>query len=221
MTLKIGHRGAAGHAPENTLLALEKGIALGADLVEFDVQGTRDGHLVLIHDKRVDRTTDGRGEVAELPLNEIRKLNAGNGQTVPLLEEALNVTNGRVGIVIEIKIEGIAAQVCSLVEAARFRNPIIYASFFHRELLEVRQTLRTAQTMALLEGMPVNLTSFAMDAQATHVGLALDSVTKQYVDALHGKGLRIFVYTVNDPDDIRWVKSIGADGIISDFPDRI
>ena len=106
--LRIGHRGAAGHAPENTLASIEKAIALGADLVELDVQRTRDGYLVIIHDKTVDRTTDGTGSVSRMTLATLRTLHAGDGQRVPTLEEALQVANGRVGLIPEIKADKVS-----------------------------------------------------------------------------------------------------------------
>src|SRR5213593_3287192 len=95
--LRIGHRGAAGYAPENTLRSIEQAIALGCDLVEVDVRRTRDGDLVLLHDERVDRTTNGKGNVAEMTLKDLRTLDAGGGPRIPTLQEALHVADGRVG----------------------------------------------------------------------------------------------------------------------------
>ena len=108
---KVGHRGAAGHAPENTISGLERGIELDADFIEIDVQRTSDGHLVLMHDKSVDPTTNGTGTLCEMSLEELRHLDAGNGQQVPLLEEALTVMGARAGITIECITPGIGAQV--------------------------------------------------------------------------------------------------------------
>ena len=200
---------------------MEKAIALGADFVEFDVQQTRDGHLVIIHDKRVDRTTDGRGYVTEMSLDQVRKLKAGDGRPIPLFEEVTRVANGRAGVIIEIKTEGIAERVCAKVQESGFTGPVIFASFLHAELLQVRNILETATTMAMLKGVPIRPTLFAADAKVSHVGLALGSITKTFVNALRSEGFRVFVYTVNDPFDIQWVKSLGVDGIISDFPERI
>ena len=219
--LKIGHRGAAGHAPENTLASLGKGIDLGVDAVEFDVQRTGDDALVLFHDRRVDRVTNGQGVIGELKLSELRKFDAGHGQHIPLLEEALKAINGRVGAMIEIKIEGIATQVCRVVESVRFSGPTIYASFFHKELVEVRRVLQSAQTLALFEGVPVNPMPLITDSQATHAGIALDCLTQAFVNILQSQKIKVFVYTVDDPIDIQWVKSLGVDGIISNFPERL
>ena len=219
--LRIGHRGAAGYAPENTLSSVQKAIALGVDLVEVDVQRTQDGHLVILHDKRVDRITDGVGYASAMTLEEIRSLKAGNGQKIPTLEEILDLADGRAGLILEMISEGMAEELCDRVRARGFASPVIYASFLHCELLKVRCCEASAKTMALLEGIPVEPASFAIDAKVTHVGLAIDSISPRFVNVLQSAGLQVFVYTVNDPLDIQWIKSLGVDGIISDFPDRV
>ena len=101
--LKIGHRGAAGHAPENTLAAIQKGIALGVDFVEIDVRRTADGVLVALHDETVDRTTNGNGRVDHLSLPDVKKLRAGNGEHIPALETVLKVAGGRAGLMFGTK----------------------------------------------------------------------------------------------------------------------
>lgn len=219
--LRIGHRGAAGHAPENTLAALERAIGLGVDLVEFDVRRSSDGALVLVHDGTVDRTTTGQGSVASLPLSVLRGLDAGGGERIPLLEEALACLNGRSGAMIELKVRGIATDVYATVKAVHFQGMVIYASFFHEELRRVRTVMPDALTLALLEGTPVHSAAFAIGANPTHVGLALNAVTPALVQALQLQGLTVFVYTVDEPDDIARMKGMGVDGIISNFPDRL
>ena len=219
--LRIGHRGAAGHAPENTLAALEFGIKLGVDLVEFDVRQSADGALVLFHDRTVDRTTNGKGNVEALPLRILRELDAGGGERIPLLEEALTCLNGRAGAIIELKVRGITADVCSTVKAAHFQGAVIIASFFHEELLLVKGVMAEAQTLALLEEAPVPYTIFATDARTTHVGLALDVVTPALVQALQTHRIKVFVFTVDEPEDIARMKRLRVDGIISNFPERI
>ncbi len=221
MLLRIGHRGARGHAPENTLAAIEKGIALHAHMVEFDVQRTRDGQLVLLHDATVDRTTNGHGPIAQLSWTDVRKLSGVGGQPIPLLADALRVASGRTGVMIEMKAEGIARDVARLVRESQFSGPVVYASFLHDELVEIRRNEAQAHTLALIEAVPVNRTAFATDAQATHVGVAFETLTASFLSALHAKSFRVFVYTVNEPADIRLAKTLGVDGIISDYPDRL
>ena len=204
--LRIGHRGAAGHAPENTLAAIECAIKLGVDLVEFDVRLTADGALVLFHDETVDRTTNGEGLVQSSPLSVLRGLDAGGGERIPLLEEALACLNGRAGAMIELKVRGLAADVCAKVKAVVFQGPVIYASFFHDELLTIRKVMANANTLALLEGAPVHLTAFAIDAQATHAGLGLDSVRPALVQELQAQGVKVFAFTVDELEDIARMK---------------
>ena len=219
--LRIGHRGAAGHAPENTLAALELAITYGVDMVEFDVRRTADGTLVLLHDDSVDRTTNGEGKIEELSLSLFRELDAGGGERIPFLEEALACLSGRAGAMIELKVRGTASDVCAKVQEADFHGAVIYASFFHEELLTVRRLMRDALTLALIEDAPIHSTAFATNAQATHAGLALNTVTSSLVQGLQAKDIKVFVYTVDEPDDIARMKRLGVDGIISNFPDRI
>jgi glycerophosphoryl diester phosphodiesterase len=219
--LRIGHRGACGHEPENTLASIERAIALKCDLTEVDVQRTADGSLVLLHDERVDRTTNGKGPVAEMHLEEVRKLDAGRGQKIPTLEEALKAAHGRLGLILELKAEGLAYDVCGAIRAGGFPGEIIYASFLHDELQHVRRADPDARTLVLFKRLPKDPAAEAARLQATHVGLRFDSATKAIVNALHKARLTLFVYTVNKPADMARMRSLGVDGIVSDFPDRL
>ena len=219
--LKIGHRGAAGHAPENTLAGVEMGIRLGADLVEVDVQITCDGHLVLMHDRSVRRTTGAEGRLSEMSLEQARKLDAGNGQRIPLLREVLELANQRIGLILESKTPGSARLIIREASKFGFEGPVVVASFNHPDLVCVRETYPDALVMALLEGIPVQGAQFAVDAGATHAGIALDSMTIEFGRTLRQAGLQVFLYTANEPEEIQLAKSLGADGIISNFPERI
>ena len=219
--LRIGHRGAAGHAPENTLAAIQKGIALGVDFVEIDVRRTADGVLVILHDETVSRTTNGTGRVDRLSLHEVKKFDAGNGEQIPTLEEVMTVTDGRVGLMLELKIEGIAQQAVEAVQGAGFNSPVIYASFLHDELTHIRAVAPGASLMALFDNVPRTPVSRAIAQRPSHVGLRHDRATRRLVDAFHQEGLVVCVYTANCPGDIQHALSVGVDGVISNFPDRI
>ncbi|HWF61856.1 MAG TPA: glycerophosphodiester phosphodiesterase family protein [Nitrospira sp.] len=219
--LRIGHRGACGHAPENTLASIEQAIALQCAFTEVDIQRTSDDELVLLHDNRVDRTTNGRGRVSELTLPDIRKLDAGGGQMVPTLEEALSAATGRIGLILELKTKGLAYDVCATVRASGFNRPVIYASFLQEELQDVRRIDLHADTLALFKWFPKGPVAAAVKLQATHVGLRFNTATRHRVNALHNAGLTVFVYTVNKPAEVNKMNLLGVDGLISDFPDRI
>jgi glycerophosphoryl diester phosphodiesterase len=219
--LKIGHRGAAGHAPENTLASVEKGIALGADYVEVDIQRTLDGRLVLMHDKFVNRTTDGTGRLAELRWDELSGLDAGGGQRIPSLQQTLEAASGRVGLILESITPGIGPEVYRQVSKFGYHGPVIFASFLHEDMFAIRELDGRAMTMALMEGVPLSKTAFAREAKVTHAGIALDTATGEFCEALRGDSLGIFLYTADTKEQIRSAATLGADGIISNFPERI
>ena len=219
--LRIGHRGAAGHAPENTLAAIQKGIALGADFVEIDLRRTADGVLVALHDRTVNRTTDGRGRIDRLSLQEVKKLKAGNGEHIPTLEEVLKMAGGRAGLVLELKAKGLAQQTVELVRAAEFRDPVVYASFLQDELTHVRMADPEASLMMLFRGLPRVSVTRSMRYGPSYVGLRHRTATRRLVDAFHLANLLVFVFTANTPRAIQRAISVGVDGIISNFPERI
>ncbi len=218
--LRIGHRGAAGHVPENTLLSIQKAIEIGVDIVEVDVRRTRDGELVLLHDQRVNRTTNGRGHIGDLSFEEARRLDAGLGQAIPSLREALELVRGSVQLMIELKEPGIVPEVMNLIDDCNSNHEVILASFHHPALIEVRRLQSTARTLALIDRVPVNL-DFAKNAEVTHVGVNIGSVTKEFVRSVHRANYQLFVYTVNDERDIRRLSEMSVEGIISDYPERI
>jgi glycerophosphoryl diester phosphodiesterase len=141
--LVIGHRGALGYAPENTMASFEKGLECGADLLEFDIRMSRDGALIVMHDASVSRTTDGHGRIEDMTLAEIKKLDAGSwfgsqyrGERVPTLIEVLDWAKGRVSLVIEIKrdpqsIPGIEQKLIEALNDRSMIDEVIAISFFH------------------------------------------------------------------------------------------
>ena len=219
--LKIGHRGAAGHAPENTLAAIRKGIELGVDFVEIDVRCTADGILVALHDATVNRTTNGKGPIDRLTLRDVKALDAGNGERVPMLEEVLSVVSGQAGLMLELKVKGAAQKTVEVVQKAEFKDPVIYASFLHEELGIIRSVDAEASLMALFGRLPQASVARAMKYSPSHVGLRHDTVTRRLVEAFHDEDLLVFVYTTDTTREIQRAVSAGADGIISNVPERL
>ncbi len=220
--LRIGHRGAAGHAPENTLAAIWKARAFRADLVEVDIRETCDGHLVLLHDETVDRTTNRTGHVAEMTLDQVQHLDAGHGQCIPTLEEAIKVAKDGIGMILELKVEGIGNKILAIADQVGLSGPLILASFLTDELHRVRQAAPSAQIMVLHHRrLPQDPIADVVAVNASHVGLHFSTVTPALLQTCHNLGQQVFTYTVNQPRDIRHMRDMGVDGIISDFPDRI
>ena len=219
--LRIGHRGAAGHGPENTLAAIQKGIALGVDFVEIDLRRTADGVLVVLHDETVNRTTNGKGRVDHLSVQEVKKFNAGNGEHIPTLKEVLKVAAGEAGLMLELKVKGMAQQTVEVVREAGFRDPLIYASFLHDELQHVRTVEPEASLMVLFGGLSRASVARAIKYGSSYVGLRHDKTTRVLADSFHRAGLLVFVYTADAPSDIQRAVSLDVDGVISNFPERI
>ena len=224
--LRIGHRGASGYEPENTLRSFKKALDLGVDMIEFDVHVCASGELVVIHDAKVDRTTNGTGYVARKTLPELQKLDAGKGERIPTLIEVLDLINQQVVVNIELKgvntAEPVAKIISEYVTQKKWSyDKFLVSSFNHVELLKFKKLVPQVPTEALLEGVPVRLASFAQDCKAQAIGIYKDCITQEYVNDAHKRKLKVYVFTVNEPDEIERVKKLGVDGIFSNFPDRL
>ncbi|MFA6364979.1 MAG: glycerophosphodiester phosphodiesterase family protein [Candidatus Paceibacterota bacterium] len=226
MVIKIGHRGAMGYAPENTLLSFKKALELRVDAVELDVYVCKTGELVVIHDDKVDRTTDGQGYVIEKSLEELKKLNAGQGEQIPLLTEVLDLVNRKAKVNIELKGPGTASSVFELIEEyVKKKNweysDFLVSSFNHYELKKFNELNSNIKIGAIITGIPIGFAEFAQKVNADSVNLCIEFISKEFVEDAHKKGLNVFVWTVNDRDDIEKMKQLGVDGIFSNFPDRL
>ena len=226
MVLRIGHRGAAGHEPENTLRSFERAIGLGVDMVELDVQVCGTGELVVIHDETVDRTTDGSGLVKETPFEELRSLDAGNGERIPTLDEALALLEGKAGVNVELKSlrstrPAFASVVKALGRPGWGAEDVLFSSFHLGELTELRKISAEARVGVLVSGDPTMVLEFAALVDAYSINPNHRRINQEFIEEAHGVGLKVFVWTVNEPGDIERMKGLEVDGIISDYPDQI
>ncbi len=177
---------------------------------------------MLLHDETIDRTTNKTGFVAGMSLEQVQRLDAGNGQRIPTLEEALEIAAGALGMILELKVEGIGNDACMIVKRTGFRDPLIYASFLLSELHQIRQVDPVAKLMVLLpRQLPPDPIADVVAVRASHVGLHFSCVSPALLQTYHNLGRVVFAYTVNEPADIKGLRDMGIDGIISDFPDRI
>lgn len=220
----IGHRGARGHAPENTLLGFDTAMCLGAHWVEFDVQ-LHDGQLLLMHDLRLERTTNGKGRLDELGFAQLRKLDAGKGQQIPTLQEALALIDQRIGVNIELKTWGgtgaeVARVLREAVEQGWPLDKLQVSSFHLPELYEFHDLAPEIPIGVLLCGVPLDWAGCAAELGASSLNISDEFVDERIIADAHARGLKVFVYTVNHPDEITRMKAIGVDGIFTDYPDR-
>jgi len=244
----VAHRGGRSLGPENTLHTFRKALEAGAHVLEMDVRATRDGIPVLMHDATVDRTTDGRGAVRDLSFRDIRKLDAayrwspdggatfplrGRGIAVPALEEVLKAfAEAPKSIEIKGSDPATATLFCELVRRYDHGSRIL-ASSFHDETVEAvrRSCPQAATSVTFSEGRWLFLLSrlrltflHSPEAHALQVPERfgrIQVVTPRFVRDAHGRNLRVYVWTVNDPRAMRALLDMGVDGLITDHPRRM
>ena len=215
----IGHRGAAGLAPENTLASFSQAVHLGVDAVELDVHRSADGHLVVLHDERVDRTTNGKGQVAATTLAALRRLDAGGGERIPTLDEVLEALPARIAVNIELKGRGTAAPVARTVTGRR--RPLLVSAFDHAELARFHGLCPAIPCAPLLAQWRRGVLDTARTLGAWSVNLANRIADTATVSAVRESRCLCLVYTVNDAERAAALRTMGVAGVFSDFPDRL
>jgi glycerophosphoryl diester phosphodiesterase len=220
----IAHRGARGHAPENTLAAFDKALALGAKWIELDVQ-LHDGELWVFHDQRLERCTNGKGWLIDHQAAALRALDAGGGQRIPFLREVLHHLRGRVCVNVELKTgDGTAAAVAAELRAAFASGwkpeQFLVSSFHLPELRDLKRRVPEVPLGVLLCGVPLDLAAAGLELGAQVVSLDRDFADPALIADAHARGMKVFVFTVNEPEDIARFRGQGVDGVFTDFPER-
>ncbi|KPJ88191.1 MAG: hypothetical protein AMS18_13650 [Gemmatimonas sp. SG8_17] len=221
----IAHRGASGEFPENTLLAFERGLAQGADALEFDVRITADGVPVVIHDSAVDRTTDGTGAVGDWALDGLMQLDAGSGQRIPTVAQTLGAFPD-VPAIIEVKEAKAADPLAETIRRHGAQSRVLVGSFDHRALgpfvgPEFRRAASRRETAlcwlaARLRWGLTGLRHSAFTVPVRHSGITV--VDRSFVAAATKVGKPVHVWTVNDRREAERLRTLGVTGIITDFP---
>jgi glycerophosphoryl diester phosphodiesterase len=224
----IGHRGASGSFPENTLLAFHQALQHGADGVEFDVRLTADGIPVVIHDATVDRTSDGRGRLSELPLAAVRELDAGRGERIPTLAEVLE-SIGEAPVIVEVKDVAAGPAVVAAIDAAGARDRVVVGAFGDRALAALRNAgITTAATrweaglhwLASRVGSSHGAGRYQGFAVSEYSG-RLKVVDRRFVTSAFRLGKPVHVWTVDDVATARRLRALGVAGILTNFPARM
>lgn len=224
--LKIGHRGAQGYAPENTLKSIRKALELGVDMVEIDVHSCRDPQIIVIHDEKLERTTNGSGYVRQKTLAYIKSLNAGEGEQVPTLTEVLDLIDKRVAVNIELKGKFTLHPVLKVIDhyvqqKGWSYDHFIVSTFMRKKLKRLAKMHPKVRIGALVAYHPFGFIKFAKRIKAFSVHLNAKLADPKIIRDAKMNGLKVYVWTVNEKDDIERLKKLGVDGIFSDFPDRI
>lgn len=240
--LKIGHRGAKAYAPENTLTSFKKALELGVDIIELDVRITQDKYPVVIHDNQLRRLTKKSGRVNKIKLSEIKKLKVKRTEVIPTLAEVLEIVNNKVGFNIELKVKGSAQIVIQTLRDYKIDFGNVMVSSNHPSELKAIKRLEPEVTTALvfrstnafnfwfildfLAILFLPLTKYYIswlvkNARADYLNINHHFLDQKKVNLFKKQGIKICAWTVDGRKKINYLKSLGIDGIITNYPDRL
>jgi glycerophosphoryl diester phosphodiesterase len=215
----MGHRGAPAAEPENTLRSFRRALALGVAAVELDVQLTKDGRLAVIHDETLDRTTNGKGPVQNFTLAELQRLDAGQGEPIPSLEEVFDLVKGKAHLVVELKQPDAAPALLRFFQEHLAFEYATVISFWHPALKALKEQEPRLKTGVLMVGCPADPAGLAQAAKADALILQYAYVTPKLVAAAHNRGLLVYVWNIDDIDTLQPYLLMNLDGIGSNRPD--
>jgi len=228
----IAHRGASAVAPENTMAAFRRAVALGADCIETDLHLSRDGRVVILHDATLDRTTSGNGPVKNHTLAELRALDAGRwfseefaGERLPAIEELLDYA-GQTDLSLYLEIKGgagygVERAVISALRGRKEAKATVVLCFDASVLDRIHQLDRLLMTGLLFESDAETMVREAVRVGARQIGPRGDCITPELIEDAHRRGLKVVAWTVNDPAQMRALAAAGVDGIITNHPERL
>ena len=224
--LVIGHRGAKGHIAENTLPSIAKAIELGVDGVEIDIFKCASGELVVFHDKTLEKLTNATGYIEDLELDSIQQIKVLNDYTIPTLSEVLNLINGRIFVNIELKASSTALKTDELLKtylgSKNWSSEKVLISSFNWDELKIFREINHEIPIAILtEDDPLDAIPIGIELKAIAINPDYKTLNSDNIRKIKKAGFKIYPWTVNKIEDITLIKSLGVDGIITDFPERI
>ncbi len=231
--LIVAHRGASAYEPENTLRAFRRAIELGADMSELDAHMSKDGHVIIMHNPTVEKTTNGKGAIKDMTLAELKKLDAGKGERIPTLQEVIDVVRGKGGLYIELKAEGTPRTVVDILRANQFTSlqQVIVGSFQPQLVRETKELAPEIATSLLVSPvLPAQqLIEATRLAKGDYVHLCWESrgpqphklLTPELLGALRAAGLGIVVWHEERPDELKALRLLDVDAICTNTPDQL
>ncbi len=231
-TLILAHRGASGYAPENTMEAFELAAKMGADGIELDVHFTADGEVVVLHDEKIDRTSNGQGLVTDYTLAELKTFDFGyhfngeqrKGVKIPTLDEVYELV-APLGMIVNVEIKSTNPDIvkaCDIIaERYGMRDKVIYSSFNHFQIQKAKEVIENAFIAPLYNFNMLNPWNYCLDigAKATHPRDRQIRLLPNYVKNCHDRGIRVHTWTANTEEDIAFLLDAGVDAIITNYPD--
>lgn len=222
----IGHRGAMGYETENTLASIQKAIDLGVDMIEIDVFNIKSGETVVFHDERLDRLSNAAGEIEDYYITDLRQVILDGNHRIPMLQEVLQLIDNKVALNIELKGANTASRVNFITdyyirERGWSLQNFVISSFNWDELRKFRELNSDMAIAVLTEEDPLEAIDVAKELNAVAINPWYKTLTTENVKKLQEEGLKVFTYTVNEPEDIARITSFGVDGIFTNYPDRV
>lgn len=233
LTTKIvAHRGFSSQFPENTLLAFQKAIEIGANYLELDVHKTKDNFLVVIHDKSVDRTSSSgeNGLIAEMTLEEVQNVSVGYSakfgdqfpnEKVPLLKEVLELAKGKIKVCIEVKKENTEQEILKIIQETEMENEVIVFSFFPSVLQNFKNVDQKIPTLFLVDEFSDEALLKAKEMNCFAIGVGNETVVDvKLIVEIHSKNLEIWQWTIDDEAEIKRLMGLNIDGLITNKPEK-
>ncbi|GAB7034808.1 glycerophosphodiester phosphodiesterase family protein [Streptomyces sp. NPDC021749] len=215
--LTIGHRGIMGVEPENTLRSFVRAEHEGVDVIELDLHLSKDGALVVMHDADVDRTTDGAGPIAERTLAELRELDAGQGERIPVFEEVVDAV--KAPLQAEIKDVAAAQALAEVMRERDLTGRVEVISFHDEALAAIRTLLPGVRTALVGSRYGADVVDRAQAVGAYMLSLNIRRLTLELVERAHAAQLKVVAWTVNTHDQLRLARGLGLDGVVTDLPE--
>ncbi|GAA4929801.1 glycerophosphodiester phosphodiesterase [Streptomyces coeruleoprunus] len=215
--LTIGHRGVMGVEPENTLRSFVRAEQSGMDAIELDLHLSKDGALVVMHDAEVDRTTDGTGPIADKTLAELRELDAGLGERIPVFEEVLDAV--RAPLQAEIKDVAAARALAEVMHRRDVVGRVEVSSFHDEAVAEIARLVPGVRTVLIADHWGPDIVERALAVGADALALNIRRLTLQTAERTRAAGLRLIAWVVNTPQHLRLVRALELDGATTDYPD--
>lgn len=218
MAIIVGHRGAAGYAPENTLLSFQKAIDIGCQKTELDVRLSKDKAVIVIHDADVKRTTDGQGLVSKMNLAKLKELNCPHNQKLPTLQEVIDVCKDKIDLQIELKSKGTPGPVNELIFKNKILNRITITSFDINLLKEIKNINPQLKVCYLLKRYSANIWDYIKAIPLEYLGLRSRIVKEKMVEHAHQLGIKVYAFQLNNEVTYKKLVKMGVDEIGTDFP---
>jgi len=216
--LIIAHRGDSSRAVENSLEAFRLALALPVDMIEFDIRKSRDNQLYVMHDKETGRTADKNINIEQSLSEEIASVKLKNGEPVPQLRDVLALVAGKVGLNIEVKSEGSGALTAAHLAGSGYKGPVLISSFIEREVQDARRVLPTTPVSGIFDAFIEAETKKYRSMGYGFISLKKKTVTRELVSACHDQKIKVYVWTVDDENEIKRFIEWGVDGMYSNKP---